>query len=158
MENPFNTDNTPKRSTLLTVLLILTFIWSGISFVSNTYVSLALDQVIGFVEDAVDDDAMAGLAKTLEQSIKTMEKTGPIGFGLTALLALISLVGAILMWKLNPRGFHLYATANIVLLFVPMMFGTVKFPGVFETAVTALFIWLYARELKVFTKTSNEQE
>jgi len=156
MENPFNTDNTPKRSTLLTVFLIFTFIGSGISFLSNAYVSLAFEQTIAFVEDAIDDDSMAGLGALLEQSLASMERLGIGGFLLSALLALVSLIGAVLMWKLNKRGFHFYASAQIVMLFTPMLFGMIKFPGMLETLLTAIFIFVYARELKVFAKPVEE--
>ena len=156
MENPFNTDNTPKRSTLLTVLLVLTFIYSGLSFISNSYVSLFTNQVIEFVEYLADDDAMATVATVLEQSVRTIEKFGSLGYGLVALLYLVSLIGAYLMWKLNKHGFHFYAAAQIVLLLTPMLFGTAKFPTLFPIMITAFFIFMYARELKVFEKTTEE--
>ncbi|MDR1951836.1 MAG: hypothetical protein LBP96_06375 [Bacteroidales bacterium] len=151
MENPFNTEETkPKRSTLLTVLLVLTFIGSGISLVGNAYLSLFLDQYVELIEDAVDDDALASLSSLFDNLIETLEKVGSGYFGLLALLALASVAGAVLMWKLNKLGFHFYASAQVLLLLIPMVFGVTKFPGVFETALTALFIWFYARELKIF--------
>jgi len=157
MENPFNTqENTPKRSTLLTVLLVLTFIGSGFTFIGNGYTSLFFENVVGLVEEAADDDSFATLGALLDQAVKNMEKVGAGYFGFLSLLALISLAGAVLMWKLNKLGFHLYASAQLVLLFIPMVFGLVKFPGVFETLITALFIWLYARELKIFVRNVQE--
>ena len=153
MENPFNTtENTPKRSSLLTTFLVLTFIGSGASFISNAYISLFLETVVEYVEDLADDDAVAGMAAMLETSIANMEKVGAPYFGLLSLLALVSLTGAALMWRLNRHGFHLYASSQILLLFIPMVFGLVKLPGLFETLISALFIWLYARELKIFEK------
>ncbi|MCL2027514.1 MAG: hypothetical protein FWG79_03400 [Bacteroidales bacterium] len=153
MENPFNTqENKPTRSGLLTTLLILTFIWSGISFIGNVYVMTSFDSVIEYVEDVMDDESMAALTAVLEQSIQTMEKVGVGYFGLLALLLAIGLAGAVFMWRLNKFGFHLYASAQIIMLFIPMVFGLIKYPGVFDTAISALFIWLYARELKIFNK------
>jgi hypothetical protein len=157
MENPFNTpENQPKRSTLLTVFLVLTFIGSGVSFLSSAYVSTSMESVIAYVEDATYEDDMAAFATILEQSIKTMERVGSGYYGLLTLLYLVSLIGAFFMWKLKKLGFHLYASAQIVLLFIPMVFGVVKFPGLFGTAILALFIYVYARELKIFgAKTEN---
>jgi hypothetical protein len=154
MENPFNTEeNKPKRSTLLTVLLVLTFIGSGAVLVSNAYVSLFFETTIDFIEEIADDDAMASMASLLERNIEAMKKTGAGYYGLAALIALISVAGAVLMWRLNKLGFHFYASAQIILLFMPIAFGLIKFPGLFETLITALFIWLYARELKIFNKS-----
>jgi hypothetical protein len=151
MENPF-TENTKIRSTLLTVFLVLTFIGSGVSFLSNAYIAASLDSVVAFVEDAAYNDNMAAFAAILEQSINTMERVGVGYFALFALLYLVSLFGAFFMWKLKKIGFHLYASAQIVALFIPMIFAIEKFPGLFGTALAALFIWIYARELKIFNR------
>ena len=154
MENPFNTEeNKPKRSTLLTVFLVLTFIGSGFAFIGNAYTSLSFENIIELVEELADDDAMATLSSLLERSVEMMEKVGPRYYGIIALLALISLVGAVFMWRLNKLGFHFYASANLILLFIPMLFGIAKFPDMFGTVVTALFIWVYAREMKIFSKS-----
>ena len=156
MENPFNTqENTPqKRSTLLTILLVLTFIWSGLNFVSNAFVAIAFDMVIEVAEDRADDEFSA-LAPVFEQVAVVAEKMGPIGYAVTTLLYFISLFGASLMWRLNKRGFHLYASAQIVILFIPMIFGLARFPGIGATLIAALFIWLYSRELKIFDKPNE---
>jgi peptidoglycan/LPS O-acetylase OafA/YrhL len=154
MENPFNTaENRQKRSTLLTIFLVLTFIGSGLNFASYTYVTTSFQSVVEFVEDLAYDDDMAGFASILEQSVKMFERVGANYFGILALLSLISLVGAFFMWKLNKLGFHFYASAQIIMLFIPMIFAVEKFPGLFGTAITALFIWIYARELKIFQKS-----
>jgi hypothetical protein len=153
MENPFNTEeNKPKRSTLLTVLLVLTFIGSGFTFIGNAYLSLFYEQYIELIEEFADDDALASIASLLERTIEMMEKVGTGYYGILALLATISLAGAVFMWRLNKLGFHLYASAQIILLLIPMAFGLIKFPGLFETLISALFIWLYAKELKIFNR------
>jgi hypothetical protein len=153
MENPFITqENAPKRSTVLTVFLVLTFIGSGFNFIGNAYTSLAFENVLEMIDDLVYDDSMAAFAAFFEQAAKVMEKGGVLYYGILTLLALVSLTGAFLIWKLNKFGFHLYASAQILMLFIPMVFGMIKYPGLFATALTALFIWVYARELKVFNK------
>ncbi|MCL2683112.1 MAG: hypothetical protein FWE63_06485 [Bacteroidales bacterium] len=158
MENPFNTEQTkPKRSTLLSVFLVLTFIGSGLNFIGNGYIALSFENVISQIEELADDEAMASMATLLERYVKMMEKAGNGYYGLLALLALASIVGAALMWRLNKLGFHFYASAQIIMLFLPMAFGLIKFPDVFGTIITAIFIFVYARELKIFaSKTHNE--
>jgi len=155
MENPFNTEqNNPKRSTLLTVFLVLTFIGSGLlSFLPNTLIALFFEQAKEMFENIALDYDMEAAFKPL---MNAMENTGIWGYGFSAILALVSLVGAVLMWNLNQRGFHLYASANIISLFVPMLFGIASFPSIFWTLITALFIWVYARELKIFAKPVKE--
>ena len=154
MENPFNTEqNKPKRSTLLTVFLVLTFIGSGLMFVSTGFVSSFFDYTVELMHDFADDETWG---TAFEASITQMEKAGKWGYALWAILYLTSLIGAFLMWRLNKRGFHLYATAQIIILFVPMMVGTGNFPGIFPTLLTALFIFVYARELKIFEKPIEE--
>jgi len=155
MENPFNTEqNTaPKRSTLLTVFLVLTFIGSGLSFLSNAYFSMFFAHALDMVEYFADDEALGAIFKPL---IPTIVQTGMWGYGLTTILYLASLIGAFMMWRLNKQGFHFYACAQIIILFVPMILGLVSFPSVFATLLTALFIFVYARELKIFAKPAEE--
>ncbi|MCL2413696.1 MAG: hypothetical protein FWC94_00365 [Bacteroidales bacterium] len=155
MENPFNTEqNKPKRSTLLTVFLVLTFIGSGLSLLSNGTFALLFSHMIDLMHDLADSETWGAVFN--DASIAQAEKLGVLGYALPAILYLFSLIGAVLMWKLNKRGFHLYATAQIIILFVPMMVGTGNFPGIFPTLLTALFIFVYARELKIFEKPIEE--
>ncbi len=104
------------------------------------------------IDDAANDDALASWSAMFETSMETMEKAGPSYFGFFALFAALNIIGAALMLKLKKVGFHIYATSQIIALFIPMFYGLVKFPDVFGTLITALFIWLYARELKIFGK------
>ena len=155
MENPFNTEqNTaPKRSTLLTVFLVLTFIGSGLSFLSNAYFSMFFAHALDMVEYLAEDEAFGAILQPLAASVV---QTGVWGYAFTTILYLASLVGAFMMWRLNKQGFHFYACAQIILLFVPMIFGFANFPSVFATLLTALFIFVYARELKIFAKPAEE--
>ncbi|MCK4631230.1 MAG: hypothetical protein KAT40_07290 [Bacteroidales bacterium] len=121
------------RPTFLTVLCILTFIGSGLS---------ALFLLIGLV-------AAGAISETLS-SIPGMEDIGGFGTGyflVTLVLALASLYGAIMMWKLKKIGFYLYSGANVIVIFVPMVIAAGKF-SVFGLVITALFIFLYALNLK----------
>ncbi|MCL2412918.1 MAG: hypothetical protein FWC98_02135, partial [Bacteroidales bacterium] len=57
MENPFNTEqNTPKRSTLLTVFLVLTFIGSGLSLLTNGTFALLFNHMIELMNDLADSE------------------------------------------------------------------------------------------------------
>ena len=121
------------RPTFLTVLCILTFIGSGLS---------ALFLLIGLV-------AAGAISETLS-SIPGMGDIGGFGsvyFVVALVLALASLYGAIMMWKLKKMGFYLYSGANVLVLFAPMVLASGKF-SIFGLIITALFIILYGLNLK----------
>lgn len=121
------------RPTFLTVLCILTFIGSGLS---------ALFLLIGLV-------AAGAISETLS-SIPGMGDIGGFGTGyflIVLVLALGSLYGAIMMWKLKKMGFYLYSGANAIALFIPMIMASGKF-SIFGLVITALFIFLYGLNLK----------
>jgi len=121
------------RPTFLTVLCILTFIGSGLT---------ALLLLIGLVA--------AGAASGVLSSIPGMGDMAGFGSGyfvVVLVLALSSLYGAIMMWKLKKMGFYLYSGANVIALFIPMIMASGKF-SFFGLFITALFIILYGLNLK----------
>jgi len=121
------------RPTFLTVLCILTFIGSGLT---------ALLLLIGLVA--------AGAASGVLSSIPGMGDIGGLGTGyflIVLVLALASLYGAIMMWKLKKMGFYLYSGANVIALFIPIIMASAKF-SIFGLVITALFIILYGLNLK----------
>ena len=122
-----------NSSSHLTVLCILTFIGSGFT---------ALFLLIGLVA--------AGAASDVLSSIPGMGDIGGLGTGyflIVLVLALASLYGAIMMWKLKKMGFYLYSGANVIALFVPIIMASAKF-SYFGLVITALFIILYGLNLK----------
>lgn len=157
MENPFNTEeHKPKHSTLLIILAVLTFIGSGLNFVGSAFVSLNFQATIEIIDEVFTDleyeEATSQLAPIFESYIENMEKAGVGYYALFALLAALCVVGAALMLRMNKLGFHFYASAQLVLLVLPTIFGIEKFPGAFGIILTGLFIWLYAKELKIFER------
>ncbi len=161
MENPFeeNQAGQAKRPTLLTVLCILTFIGSGFGALS--------DLRTFFTADAVAD----ATAMQMEQSMDAMEQLGGSSFfselmaasqealpylkpisGINCLLALLSLFGAICMFRLRKVGFYFYTGAQLLMLFVTPAFigfgGTVMMTLAVGAVFTLLFIILYSLNLK----------
>jgi len=121
------------RPTFLTVLCILTFIGSGLS---------ALFILIGLVA--------AGALSGWLGSFPGMGDMGGLGSGylvIVLVLALASLYGAIMMWKLKKMGFYLYTGANVIALFVPIIMASGKFLTL-GLVFTVLFIILYGLNLK----------
>jgi hypothetical protein len=130
-----------ERPVLITVLLILTFIGSGMSAVSFLFVSLSYDEVMRIIEDVYSDFPGVELLLSAKKSYFT------IGFFLYS----ISLMGAILMWKLKKAGFHFYTAAQIFLIILPL----VTIPGyrfsLFPVMVTGAFILAYSTNLRQMT-------
>ncbi len=155
MENPFSVEK-PVRPTFLTVLCILTFIGSGWNLISNLF-QLAMFTPERLVAQIQQITSMAGgevqpswAASIMSSSLEVLQTTimhGKAIYSLAALCAVISLIGAIMMYKLKRNGFYLYVIAQVGQLFIlPIYSGwnsvvmiSMAMGGVF----TLLFIILY---------------
>jgi hypothetical protein len=138
MEIPTQNKNLKKRPDLLTVLCILTFIGSGLAAFSNFFIYLSYDEVQYILEDYGFD------FPEFQLILSGGKKFFLAGF----ILYMISLMGAIRMWKLNKLGFHLYAAAQIFILIQPVVMlrdYPFNFIGMF---ITAAFIYGYYSQLK----------
>jgi hypothetical protein len=153
-------DTNPKqRPGLLTVLCILTFIGSGFGVLNNV-MGMIMSPIKNFLnpeffervlEEVQDEPARQFVEQALEIGQKAIEHIFEISLAQFLLYA-ASLTGAILMFQLKKTGFYIYATAQILLLFVPAIFlGFNLFVNIgilFSSVFTILFIALYAINLK----------
>ena len=69
-------------------------------------------------------------------------------FFISFLLSGFSVAGALLMWKLRKAGFHFYTAAQLVFLVLPMIYFGKETNPIFNILTTAIFVYLYARNLK----------
>ena len=127
-----------KRSDLLTILCIFTFIGSGLAAFSNLFIYLSFDEMITIIEDYEVD--IPGF---------DMMMSGGRRFFVTGfILYTLSWVGALQIWKLKKIGFHLYTGAQIFILILPViMIPSYPF-SIFSLLFTAVFIAGYAINLK----------
>lgn len=127
-----------KRSDLLTILCILSFIGSGLATFSNLVLMLTYDELGPMLEEMdFDFDAF-----------KLILSGGKSFFISGFFLSVISLVGVSGMWRLKKVGFHLYAASQLFLLILPVVsIDGIPFsiPGLL---VTAAFIFGYFTQLK----------
>jgi hypothetical protein len=144
-----------KRHALITVLCIFTFIGSGFSLLSNGIIGVFKTQVLEAMErykDGADFDNLIEMVPTYEvvydQTLQILRDTHIAYYLLSALLFAISIAGAVVMLKVNKTGFHLYTTSQLLLLFMPMIFGLAKFPSILGLIVSGIFIGLYWLGLK----------
>lgn len=137
-----NTEQTPERARLLTILCILTFIGSGMTLFSNAIIYVMFDQ---FKAIFISHPNMQLLGIKMDMS--SFLNLNPVFFLLQALFSALALAGAFLMWNLRKLGFHLYVIAQLVLLTIPKLFiSHLPFPF-FELSISAVFVYLYYKHL-----------
>ena len=146
MESNFQQrENNAQRPVLLTVLCILTFIGSGLSFFANLLLFFLYDIIQGVFESG----QLGFMEGTVEmESFKMVMSIAPEFFLFQGILYFISLLGAMMMWKMNKTGFHFYAIAQILLLIIYEFYiPGAPFP-VIPLLISIIFILLYYRNLQ----------
>ncbi len=155
------------RPTFLTVLCILTFIASAWGIYSAVTTYAAAEVTIGATKEALDEarDKMDEAAQASDQPgseamTKIMDSMGDamdpakvrssvIYSGISSLLALI---GAILMWGLNKKGFYVYVLGTIVSIIGPLAVYGGGFVGLIAAGgsvfIGVLFCVLYYLNIK----------
>ena len=129
-----------KRSTLLTILCILTFIGSGLNAFSGIFVFVFYDFSMKVFAEVIKSFKMTGMDAFLAAS--------PAYFGVTALINGIAVAGAVLMWQLRKTGFHLYTVSQILVILSPMIFFRLPSPDFYNLVFSAIFVLLYSSNLK----------
>jgi hypothetical protein len=148
----------PERPQTLRILCILSFIGCGLMFllygIGSFFISMD-EATIGTFWD-----------KAVERSPE-LENVDPVAFfhefGLYCIYGLIatvfSLIGVIMMWRLEKIGFYIYAVAELATNFfsVNMNTGQEKsYAGtIFFIIVDLVFIVLYFMQLKYMNKKNN---
>jgi hypothetical protein len=141
---PETIEHPEKRSDLLTVLCILTFIGSGMSMMANGILFLTIEPVKQLLEQQSTYSFLGS-----EINMDFLLDISPVFFLLQSLTLLVSIIGATQMWHLKKAGFHLYTVAQILLLILPKLFVTgLPFP-VLELLISASFVYLYAKGLSL---------
>ncbi len=104
----------PKRPQFLTVLCILTFIGSGLSFIGALWGYFSIKASEKFLHNITssDDHAHGMISGMQETMMKAVENAVP-NMVIGIVCALICLYGAILMWKLKRNGFFIYTVGEI---------------------------------------------
>ena len=106
--DPFN-ENKPKRSPWLVVLAVLTFIFSGFSFL--TYFMLSFTS--GMLPSVTEMYETMGMPGEVIDAMQQLTEVSSWQYFLLSLGYALAVVGAALMLKINKLGFHLYVIAQI---------------------------------------------
>jgi hypothetical protein len=138
-DNNQNIDNfetpTPKRPDGLTVACVLSFINAGWFALANLITFLSYNLMKSMVTDENYLEMMEKFVPDVDEFEATMEAqfaVSRVSYLLQALLYVGSFIGVLYMWRLQKKGFHIYAISQILLLIVT---------AVFVTSVTGAPIW-----------------
>ena len=129
-----------KRPQVLTVLCILTFIWSGMNTFSYLFIAGFFDAFMVVAREIMEKFDLPETEMLLNAT--------PGFFLVTGLLNIGSVVGAVFMWRRRKAGFHVYTISQILMLISPMYFLRLPSPSILELLLSGIFILLYSTQLK----------
>ncbi len=160
-------ENTEKRTQFLTVLCILTFIGSSLFIIRNAVLYAKADEIAAGISKAkniVANDRTNGtdstnmrrhherknMAGNILNSFSDMTSASAIrknAIG-TIISSVITLLGALVMWRLKRIGFFIYILGTLVGVAVPLVLfgasGNSIAVAIFSQFFGFLFIALYA--------------
>lgn len=151
----------PDRPQFLKVLCILSFVACGL---------FILIYSIGAMAMGISEETISGVWDKVLESQPQLESVNPVDFFhevgklclYNLLMNIASLVGVILMWRLNKIGFFIYIIAELATNFMGLdmnVEGADKssLSMIFSIAVDLVFIVMYALNLKYMNKTTSAQ-
>lgn len=151
-------NTTGKRPTLLTVLCILSFVWTGFSIIGGGVGYVGLKMISsGTLEEMVAQTGDQNALKQLEDAQAKLAETGLTAAQLENLtligvaLSVVALIGVVMMWRLKRKGFLVYAIAQVASIISPLLLGgklDMSASGIFFMGLTVLFVILYGTQTK----------
>ena len=142
MEEISKNQNQMQRPQLLTVLAILSFIGSGLSFISYFVMSFSFDSILQIVETELSELYPELFADFIREAGRGFFMLGAFAYA-------VSLYGVYRMWYLQKDGLHYYAVSQIVILILPLIFVSTQLSVLPGLLLTVLFILLYYRGFKM---------
>ncbi len=134
------TETNQKRPVLLTILCILTFIGSGLNLIASFLITIFYNTFQSVAGD---------LSKTFDlPAMDMILNAKPVFFLVSSFIYAFSALGAIELWKLRKRGFHLYSISQLLLIMMPMYFFKLSVPSIPDVIFSGIFIILYSVNLK----------
>ncbi len=155
-------ETTNLRPTFLTVLCVLTFIASSFGIYNAVTSYTSAEMAVNVAKDAMDEAQDQIEAESEEMPAFIGKLLGSVTEGITienvrssaiasGIGNILTLLGAILMWSLNKKGFFTYIAGSIVLVLSPLFIyeGFVGVAGSLGAAFVAiLFGVLYGLNIK----------
>ena len=123
-----------SRTNFLSALCIATFIGSSASFIVYFLAAVFFKQASEFI--------------IKYSNWNSTEAISPFYFTLIMAVSAVSLTGAIRMWKLHRDGFYIYSVAQLILLFIPVMWLGWNAFSVNSAIFTLVFVVGYILNLR----------
>ena len=143
-----------SNRTILHILLVITFIYAGLSTIVYLIMGISLPIVQDYYAD--NPSVLPDQFKTAMERMMEVPQTYYIG---CALLYSIEVLGAAFMWNLKASGFHCYTLARLLQLIVPLLFLGRGFVSIGDIMFALLFIFVYwslMRQLGAFNKEEED--
>jgi len=145
MENPFEEEQElGKRPVLLTVLCVLTFIGTAFSILSALVLSFMPDTFSASMQEQFAQMMGEEQAEGMVEAMVSGMRSAPY----LLVLYIINLFGAIQMFRLRKMGFFIYVAAQVLIWIFPVIMGGPATSLIMSGIWTAVFITLYAINLK----------
>lgn len=138
----------PKRPQFLTILCILSFIWSGFILLC-LFLGLCFSKFIFNTAESILDGAesMPTMSEPQLKAMQTLVDFGPqkfaAGIAVAIIIYMTSLLGVFKMWRLQKWGFYIYASVNGLGVSYDLISGSY-----FMVAITLAFIVMYFSNLR----------
>lgn len=156
MEEQFNNDPNyqdfenpaPQRPSGLTIWCVLSFINAGWQILANivTFMMYNLMKEIGQSEEYLEMmEKFAPNVDDIESAMQAQFAVSRMSYLVQALLYVGSFIGVLYMWRLQKKGFHIYAISQILILIATALLVTSVTGASMTGAVimTAVWIWIY---------------
>ena len=144
-----------QRKTLFHILLVITFIFAGLSAFSYLMTALLLPTMQQLYSN--NPTILPEQFTIMMQQMLDMPRGYFLGAGL---LYLLEVLGAAFMWRLRWAGFHCYTLARLLLLLLPALFLGRGFIGVGDIMMALLLVGIYFLLMRQLTaeETLQNQE
>jgi len=154
MEIVNQNQNINKRPQLLSVVAILSFIGSGLSFFSYLMMSLFYHYFLDIMNTNVGE-VYKQMGIDPDMIIDFFKNAGRPFFMLSTLAYAGSLYGVYKMWNLQKVGLHYYAISQLIILLLPLVFVSTQLSVVPGLLLTITFVLLYNRSFKLMELEVN---
>lgn len=139
-ENP-----TPKRPDALSIACVLSYVNAGWQILANivTFLMYNLMKEIGQSEEYLEMmEKFAPNVDDIESAMQAQFAVSRVSYLIQALLFAASFIGVAYMWKLQKKGFHIYAIAQILILIATAVFVTSVTGASLVSPVILTAIWI----------------
>ena len=165
-----NVQQPQKRPVGMTILLVLSLInacWNIFNSLMSLFVVPRMTEMMnnGQFEEMMQPFSAFGenFTKTMTEGMNILSQIDPKFYLILLVLFIASLIGVIMMFKGNKRGFHIYSIAQICMLidnsvFVyPLQKPSPFFSDLMLTAMFILLYYLYFKRIEM-AKTTQDPE